>query len=159
MMDLLMKAIMSLPARIILLGLTLLCISADSLAQDDVVDHWVTIDDNTHTPRSIVELYLKGDELYGDIREVYYREGEDKSATCEKCPKHDPRFQQKILGMTIISGLKKNHKNGKWEGGEVLDPDSGKIYKCSVWLEGNQLKLRGYIMFLYRTQTWQRYRP
>lgn len=159
MMGLIMKAIVSLAPPSVWLGLILLCVSANSLAQDEIVDHWVTIDDKTNTPRSIVELYLKGDELYGDIREIYYDEGEQRNAICEKCPKDDPRFEQKILGMTIISGLKKNHKNGKWEGGEVLDPASGKVYRCSAWLEGNQLKLRGYIMFLYRTQTWQRQKP
>ena len=42
------------------------------------------------------------------------------------------------------------------ENGTILDPENGKIYKCKIWLEDGKLKVRGYIMFLYRTQTWHR---
>ncbi|HCZ37305.1 MAG TPA: DUF2147 domain-containing protein, partial [Cytophagales bacterium] len=34
------------------------------------------------------------------------------------------------------------------------DPNNGKIYRCKVWLEGNNLKLRGYLGPFFRTQTW-----
>ena len=42
----------------------------------------------------------------------------------------------------------------RWEGGTILDPANGKIYKCEIWLENGDLKVRGYIFFLFRTQTW-----
>jgi uncharacterized protein (DUF2147 family) len=40
--------------------------------------------------------------------------------------------------------------------GEILDPNNGKIYRCKLWLEGKDLKLRGYLGPFYRTQTWVR---
>lgn len=33
---------------------------------------------------------------------------------------------------------------------------SSKIYKGEVWVEGGKLKVRGYLAFFYRMQTWIR---
>ena len=41
----------------------------------------------------------------------------------------------------------------------VLPENAGKIYDCEMWLEEDnmdELKVRGYIYFLFRTQTWLR---
>ena len=55
--------------------------------------------------------------------------------------------------MEIIRDLEKD--GDEWEDGTVLDPEKGKIYDCKIWLEDNEtLKLRGYVAFFYRTQTW-----
>jgi uncharacterized protein (DUF2147 family) len=60
--------------------------------------------------------------------------------------------------MEIFSGLK--NKNHEWSGGEILDPDTGNVYRVKIWLEdgGKSLKVRGYIGFslLGRTQQWTR---
>jgi len=59
--------------------------------------------------------------------------------------------------MDILFGLKKD--GDEWNGGKILDPKSGKIYKCYITLKDeNTLKLRGYIGFslLGRTEYWQR---
>jgi uncharacterized protein (DUF2147 family) len=42
----------------------------------------------------------------------------------------------------------------EFAGGTIIDPNNGKIYRCKVWLEGNNLKLRGYLGPFFRTQTW-----
>ena len=57
-------------------------------------------------------------------------------------------------GVHLLSGLTK--KKDKWEGGRIYNPKNGKDYKCSIWLDGDKLKVRGYIGFLYETQTWRR---
>ena len=44
----------------------------------------------------------------------------------------------------------------EWEDGTILDPKKGKIYDCKLWVEDGNLKVRGYLFFLYRTQTWFR---
>jgi uncharacterized protein (DUF2147 family) len=47
-----------------------------------------------------------------------------------------------------------------WTNGKILDPDTGKIYRCVLSVEdnGNRLKVRGFIgMSLFgRTQYWLR---
>jgi uncharacterized protein (DUF2147 family) len=60
--------------------------------------------------------------------------------------------------MTIITGLEKDGE--EWEAEDaILDPKTGDIYDCKVWLDEdnvNILNVRGYIGFLFRTQTWHR---
>jgi uncharacterized protein (DUF2147 family) len=47
-----------------------------------------------------------------------------------------------------------------WSSGKILDPESGNVYTCSLWLEDRTtLKVRGYagpLDLFYRTQTWKR---
>jgi uncharacterized protein (DUF2147 family) len=63
-----------------------------------------------------------------------------------------------VIGMMILTGLKKD--NGQWAGGEILDPQNGKTYRCKAWLEnkGHDLHVRGFIgmALLGRTQIWKR---
>ena len=59
--------------------------------------------------------------------------------------------------MVIIENLKEN--KDEFDGGTILDPESGDIYKCYLKLvENNKLKVRGFIGFslLGRTQYWLR---
>ncbi len=59
---------------------------------------------------------------------------------------------RKLVGVNILTGLTK--KGDKWEGGKIYNPKNGKTYKCSIWIEGNNLKVRGYVAMFYETQTW-----
>ena len=96
-----------------------------------------------------VEIYKAGDKLNGKI--VWLEKGPDTK------DKHntDVKLQgRKLMGVNILSGLSK--KNEKWEGGSIYNPKNGKNYKCSIWLDGDQLKVRGYIGMFYETQTWKR---
>ena len=96
-----------------------------------------------------VEIYKAGDKLNGKI--VWLEKGPDTK------DKHntDAKLQgRKLMGVNILSGLSK--KNEKWEGGSIYNPKNGKNYKCSIWLDGDQLKVRGYIGMFYETQTWKR---
>ena len=36
-------------------------------------------------------------------------------------------------------------KRGVWSGGRIYDPDTGKTHRCTLRLDGERLKLRGYI--------------
>jgi len=63
-----------------------------------------------------------------------------------------------LIGLRILCDLQKD--GAQWSGGKVLDPESGRIYKCSIAVEegGKKLKVRGFIGFslLGRTQYWLR---
>jgi uncharacterized protein (DUF2147 family) len=57
--------------------------------------------------------------------------------------------------MEILHGY--NLDGDRWKGGRVLDPENGKEYKGTVWLEGpDRLRVRGYWGPFHRTQTWRR---
>jgi len=114
---------------------------------------WTTIDDKTGEKRAVVRLSVSGGELSGTIEKIYPQPGD--TGICDKCP--GAFKDKKILGLRFVWGLK-DQGNGEWGGGSILDPKSGKIYRCKVALEGNKLLVRGYVglSILGRTQTWIR---
>lgn len=125
--------------------------SINSQAQA-ITGKWKTIDDETGEAKSIVQIWLAEDGLYyGKIMKLF--DETKQNSVCDKCEKSDPRYNQKVLGMKIIQKMKKTGGNEYTEG-TILDPNNGKVYKCKLFREGDNLMVRGYIAFLYRTQTW-----
>jgi uncharacterized protein (DUF2147 family) len=62
---------------------------------------------------------------------------------------------RRVVGMRILDGFRR--EDGKWVGGRILDPDSGREYRSSIWLdEEGRLKVRGYWGPFRRTQRWRR---
>ncbi|MBO5591358.1 MAG: DUF2147 domain-containing protein [Prevotella sp.] len=96
-----------------------------------------------------VEIYEQNGKMNGKI--VWLEKGPDTKDVHNKDEKLRSR---KLMGVNILSGLTK--KDDKWEGGRIYNPKNGKNYKCAIWLDGDKLKVRGYIGFLYETQTWKR---
>ena len=115
----------------------------------DVVGKWRTIDDETGQPKSIVQISEHGGKYYGHVVKLLAGASTD---TCDACK--GPLKGKPIVGLQIITGLVKN--GDMYEGGTILDPKNGKTYDCKIWVEDGQLKVRGYLGFFYRTQTWQR---
>ena len=116
---------------------------------------WKTIDDKTGKPRSLIRIH-ESNGVYSAVVEKGLREGDTGDAVCDKCT--DERKDQKIIGMTIAKSL--TEKNGIYQGGQILDPENGKTYKCKMKLDetGNKLEVRGFvgISLLGRSQTWLR---
>ena len=86
--------------------------------------------------------------------QIFPKPGKDADPICTKCPTDDERFNKKIIGMEIVKGLTK--EDDEYQGGSILDPEVGKVYRCKIWLDKEELKVRGYLGPFYRTQTWQR---
>lgn len=118
---------------------------------------WRTIDDETKTERSIVEVTLVNGELQGRIVKIFFRPDEKPDPVCEKCEAE--RKDKPVIGMTFLWGLKADTATD-WVGGAILDPQNGKIYnaKLSLTEGGKVLRVRGYIgmPILGRSQIWQR---
>ncbi len=121
-----------------------------------VFGKWKTIDDKTGQPKSIVEIAADGEGLNGTILELINPKFPD--AKCDKC--EGERKDQPVQGMRILSGFKASDGGRRWDGGEVLDPNSGKVYRCKLKLseDGSRLEVRGFIgiSLMGRTQTWER---
>jgi uncharacterized protein (DUF2147 family) len=130
--------------------------SAAVAAELSPVGLWKTIDDNTGKPRGLVRIMEVNGEYQGKVEKIFIEAGEDRDPRCEKCD--GARRNQPVIGMTILWGLKK--QGDEYEGGAILDPESGKVYRASMKLEGDggKLGVRGFIGFslLGRTQTWVR---
>ncbi|PHS13184.1 MAG: hypothetical protein COA86_17700 [Kangiella sp.] len=139
----------------ILLLILIIPFSQAEETSQSVVGVWQTIDDKTKQVRSLVELSIEDNKLYGKIVKLFPQDGDPENPICEKC--EGERKNKAILGLQIIDGL--SLKKDEWIDGEILDPDNGKTYDCKIWLEEGELKVRGYIGFFYRTQKWIRYIP
>ena len=124
---------------------------------EDITGLWKTIDDETGNPKSIVKIYIEDGKLFGDVVKLFRKADEDPDPICDKCDEDDPRFNQKILGMTIINDMEFQEDDNEWEDGEIMDPKKGKTYDCKLWIEDEKLQVRGYVLFFHRTQEWLRY--
>lgn len=120
------------------------------------VGTWQTIDDTTGKPKAIIQIVDEGNgQLAGKVVRGI-GEFDHPERRCTACT--DDRKDQLVKGMTIITGMKRD--GDAWTGGQILDPENGKLYKCKMTLEsgGQKLLVRGYIgvSLLGRSQTWLR---
>ena len=142
-----------------ILGLSLgtLLNAAPTWADDaSPVGLWKNIDDVTGKPKALIRISESNGVLQGRIEQLFRPATEDQNPKCEKC--EDARKNQPILGMVFMSGLKKD--GDEYAGGEILDPDNGKVYRSKMHLidGGKKLSVRGYIgvPMLGRSQIWVR---
>ncbi len=128
-----------------------------ALALPSPAGNWTTIDDQSHKPKSVVNLYISNGKLYGKITKLYKENIPEKGDTCTKCK--GALKDQPLIGLPIVQGLQQQD-DGSWSGGTITDPKTGKVYKCTMTpsADGKTLKVRGYIgvSLLGRTQTWQK---
>ena len=140
--------------------LTLLLLSLNSWAQMTPVGSWYTVDDETGKPSAEIRITDKGNgELSGIVIKSLLPPKEQDEKNCSKCT--DDRKDKSKIGMEIIRGAKQTADSQQWEGGDILDPNNGKIYRLRLMpIEGGaKLQVRGYIGPFYRTQTWNRVNP
>lgn len=132
-----------------------ICILIGPLAwSQSVFGKWRTVDDKTGITKAIVNVYEKNGRLQAKILQVLEKGKED--ALCIKCK--GELKDKPVKGMHIIRNFKPND-DGEYKGSNLLDPENGTTYRGKVWLDPydkNKLRVRGYLSFLYRTQTWHR---
>lgn len=138
--------------RYIFIGVLILANQA--IFGQSVFGKWKTVDDKTGITKAIVEVYEEQGLLNAKIVQILEKGRED--AVCINCK--GELKNQPVKGMQIIKDFKKNGSD-EYKGSDLLDPESGTTYRGKLWLDSkdpNKLKVRGYVAFLYRTQTWHR---
>src|SRR5512137_491547 len=86
------------------------------------IGRWKTIDDASHKPKSIVEIYDQGGKLYGKIIKLFREPGEEADPKCDKCT--GAKKNQRVIGMVFLEGLTQD--GDEWKGGTITDPANGK---------------------------------
>lgn len=136
-----------------LIAALLLIPAASASAQgnpDAIVGKWLT-----EGGKSLVQIYKCGNQYCGRI--IWLKNPKNADGT-EKLDTKNPdasKRSRKLIGMNLIYGF--NYDGGaNWSGGRIYDPENGKTYKCKMELQGNQLKVRGYIGIsaIGRTTVW-----
>jgi uncharacterized protein (DUF2147 family) len=137
------------------IGLLLASVAGVALAQaTSPVGLWKTIDDETGKEKSYVRITEANGVVSGKIEKLI--DPKEADPKCDKCT--DDRKDKPVVGMTIIRNVKADGE--QWDGGDILDPNNGKVYKVRLRPEdnGKKLSVRGYIgvPMLGRSQTWVR---
>jgi len=144
--------------KLLFTGLIALMILASATipTNKSVTGMWKTIDDESGKPKSLVKLTIKDGKLYGTIIKLFRGPEEEQNPMCTEC--EGANNGKPIIGMQIVNGLELD--DDEWEGDDgILDPNNGKLYDCKIWVDEDDsdiLNVRGYIGFIYRTQTWHR---
>ena len=140
----------------VLLATALLATSPAFAQSSSPVGLWKNIDDESGKPKALIRITEANGTLTGKIEQLFLEANEEQNPKCDKC--EGVRKDQPIIGMTILSNLKKD--GDEYAGGEILDPKKGQVYKSKLHLTdgGKKLNVRGYIgmPMLGRSQTWVR---
>lgn len=129
----------------------LMLIASFSSYSQSIFGKWKTIDDKTGLEKSIVEIYKVDGKAFAKVLIILEKDKENK--VCKKCKGSNK--DKPIKGLVIINGLIED--GDEWNDAKILDPETGKEYKCYISLENNKkLKVRGFIGFalIGRTQYW-----
>lgn len=142
-------------SSLLVVVLVLLGTANRALADDPqaVVGFWATED-------SILEVARSGDSLSMRVvalENPTYLEGEPHGppgAVRVDVNNPDEALRNRpIQGLELLDEYAFEKK--RW-GGKIYDPQSGKLYSSTMWVEDGELQMRGYIgvSFLGRTQTF-----
>lgn len=142
--------------KTLLATLLLTAAAGSAMAQTSPAGLWKTIDDKTKSEKSLVRITDSGGIFTGKVEKILT---DKPDAKCTECT--DARKDQPVQGMTILRDIKPDASDkSTWVGGDILDPNDGKVYKVLLKLVdgGKKLDVRGYIgmPMLGRTQTWLR---
>ena len=139
--------------RLIVGAVLLASLNATGASPDDIAGVWLSADGE-----GWIEIQLTVDGPIGLIA------GSPDDPDRLKPPRKDalnpdPALTSRpLLGMVIMQGFS-HVGGGKWKGGRIYDPNSGKTYKCRLTLiDQDTLHVRGYlgVSFLGRTEIWTR---
>lgn len=117
---------------------TALILSAGAALADPVEGNWKTqVDDGAY---AYVTIAPCGANYCGKISRTFNASGEYKSAN---------------LGKNLVWDMK-SEGSGKYSGGKIWQPSTGKVFKSKMDLSGNTLKVSGCVGPICKKQTWSR---
>jgi len=135
---------------------TVIFLAAGAAAgQSTPIGAWKTVNERGE-PEGLVRIVEVTGELRGTVEKVYSPPAPEADPRCIECS--GERKNQRVIGMQILSGLRWDGE--QYSGGEILDPNNGRAYRCLLRVidGGRKLEVRGYIgiSLLGRTQVWLR---
>jgi uncharacterized protein (DUF2147 family) len=155
-----MSANVNLLSKMLLVMLACLVGSGGAWAQAQpvaagLVGLWKTFDDDGKNERALVRI-TEADGVFSGEFVKNLEPGADPNELCSKCIGEGQ--DKPLVGLRILKGLKM--EGGEYRGGEILDPETGTVYRCTMRLadDGRKLVVNGYvgIALFGRTQEWVR---
>ncbi len=105
-----------------------------------------------------IQIYKNDNLFFGKI--TWLKEPNDPGTGKPKNDYLNPNAAlrpRSVLNLEILKNFSFN-SDDTYTDGTIYDPKSGKTYSCKMVLNGNRLKIRGYIgiSLLGRTEIWKR---
>src|SRR5208282_3562189 len=125
-----------------------------STTQASPVGRWKASGDKNRNTKAIVFIREENGKLNGTIEALF--DPPVPHPTCYVCS--GANKDQPLVGLEVLWGF--HADGGEWAGGQVLDPETGGVYRALLVVEdgGRKLRLRGSIgiPLLGRTVHWVR---
>jgi uncharacterized protein (DUF2147 family) len=148
--------------------LAAILVGSAAFAQDKAEGLWKSIDEKDGKVTAAWKIYQKDSKLFGIILVV---PNQADSTLASDCKATYPDFpvpgavnKMTVINTPFIFNLKMKTE-GQWEGGNIIDPKDGKIYKCKITFHAadgkkykkDTLEMRGEIgLGIGRSQFWER---
>ena len=137
---------------VLILLLIVFNFSARAQKADAILGAWANPNGQDH-----ILIYKHGDKFFGKLDWIKVPNDENgKPKTDKNNP--DPALRSRPdLGLELLKDFTFDGDD-VYSGGTVYDPKNGKTYSCKMTLEGNTLKIRGYIgiSLFGRSEIWTR---
>jgi len=138
------------------IAILLLCMAGPACA--DITGLWQEYDDDTGKVDALIRITKRSDNSYeGVVEKIVEQAGVASENTCSHCT--GELHNHPMLGLRILWDMKRKDKL-HYEGGQILDPDDGKTYKCRIQLTEDEktMQVTGFINFSWigQSEIWRR---
>jgi uncharacterized protein (DUF2147 family) len=142
-----------------LLILPIISAVAQTEAADKIIGTYYVSDDTSDEDCKVKITKDKSGTYSGRI--IWVKNPNFKDGTPKRDIKNPDPAKRSTPGdqIPLVFHFRYDAKKNQWVDGEIYDPIHGKMYKCKMWFESeNVLRVRGYIGVpaLGRTMTWKK---
>ena len=136
--------------RLIAIILLFFLITKKSFPQSEIIGIWLTQDKEAK-----VQIFQNGSHCFGKIIWLKKPIDDKGNPVLDRNNPKDELKKRQFMNLVILNGF--TYKDKEWIGGTMYDPTDGGTYDCKMWFENRDtLKVRGYLGFLYETESWSR---
>lgn len=118
----------------------------------DIDGYWKSINETTGKPQCVVAVYEYEDLHYGRIIGTY-----DPNGVMTETIYNPKGRAPGILGNPFYCGMDLiwalDDAGSKFKG-KIVDPEKGNIYNAELWVDGENLIVRGKLLMFGRSQKW-----